>query len=121
MPGRALSRGTVICLAVYVAGAAGIVFGLSQARTWAIEVLSTDEEQAYWQKWKTDASRQDGATGPVARRPPKSEEPPMLVLLRDHYPVIMVASLTFYSFLFGFVVFIGRGLIANRATVSENC
>jgi hypothetical protein len=120
MPGRALRRGVVISFAVYLAGVAGIVVGLSHARAWAIEHLSTPEEQANWQKWKADASRQDGATSPVARRPPKSDEPPMLVLLRDHYPVIMVASLTFYSFLFGFAVFIGRGLIANRATVAQS-
>jgi hypothetical protein len=61
-------------------------------------------------KWKADAVKQDGSAGTVARRAPKSDEPPMLVLLRDHYAVIVAASLTFYTFLFGLALFIGRGL-----------
>jgi hypothetical protein len=119
MPGRGLRRGVIVGLAVYLAGAVGIVLGVSHARAWAIEVLSTAEEQAHWQKWKADASRQDGVTGPVARRPPKSDQPPMLVLLRDHYSVIVIAGLTFYSFLFAFAVFLGRGLITDRTTIAK--
>lgn len=111
MPSGRLSVGLVICLAVYLAGVVGIVLGLSHVRARAIEELSTPEEQAHWQKWKAEAARQDGKAGPVARRPPKSDEPPTLVLLRDHYAVMLVASLTFYSFLFALAVFLGRGMM----------
>jgi hypothetical protein len=111
MPARKVSRGLIVCLLVYPLGAAGLVFGLSWLRAWAVDELSTPEERALWQEWKTAASKQDGTTGPVARRPPKSDEPPMLVLLRDNYAVIVVAALTFYSFLFALAVFIGRGML----------
>jgi hypothetical protein len=106
-----LSVGLVVCLAVYVAGAVGIVLGMARIRARTIEELSTPEHQAYWQKWKAEAARQDGTTGPVARRAPKSDEPPTLVLLRDHYTVLVAASLTFYTFLFGLAVFLGRGMM----------
>jgi hypothetical protein len=110
MPRRAFSVGLVIALGVYLTGAIGIVVGLAHVREATIEDLSAPLEQMHWQKWKAEASRQDGTTGPVARRPPKSDEPPMLVLLRDHYAVIVVAGLTFYSFLFWLALFLGRGL-----------
>ena len=108
MPRGRLSTSLVICLVVYLAGAVGIVVGLSQIRADALEELSTPEEQAHWQKWKAEAA---GEGGPVARRTPKSDEPPTLVLLRDHYPVLVVAGLTFYSFLFSLAVFLGRGML----------
>jgi hypothetical protein len=110
---RRLNFKVLVCLAVYVAGALGIVLGLARTRESTIANLSTPEQQAYWQKWKADAARQDGTTGPVARREPKSDEPPTLVLLRDHYPVIIVAGLTFYTFLFALAVFLGRGILRS--------
>lgn len=106
-----LSVGLLICLAIYVAGAVGIVVGMARIRASTLEELSTPEQQAHWQKWKADAARQDGTTGPVARRAPKSDEPPTLVLLRDHYTVMVAASLTFYTFLFALAVFLGRGIM----------
>ena len=111
MPRGRLIVVLVICTAVYLAGAVGIVLGLAHIRASAIEALSTSEELAHWKKWKAEAAQQDGTTGPVARRPPKSDEPPTLVLLRDHYPVLVVASLTFYSFLFALAVFLGVGMM----------
>jgi hypothetical protein len=105
-----LRIGLLLCLVIYSAGVVGILLGLASIRASTIAELSTPEQQAHWQKWKADAARQDGTTGPVARREPKSDEPPTLVLLRDHYVVIVAASLTFYTFLFGLAVFLGRGM-----------
>jgi hypothetical protein len=105
--------GLLLSLAIYSAGVAGILLGLASIRASTIAELSTPEEQAHWEKWKADAARQDGTTGPVARRAPKSDEPPTLVLLRDHYTVIVVASLTFYTFLFALAMFLGRGIIRS--------
>jgi hypothetical protein len=103
-----LSVAFVVCLVAYLAGAVGMVIGLGHVRDRALENLSTPEELANWQKWKTEAARPGG---PVARRPPKSDEPPTLVLLRDHFAVLVAASLTFYTFLFALAVFLGRGMI----------
>ncbi len=108
MPGGRFNLALVICLVVYFGGAVGIVFVVANARVDAIENLSAPEEQAHWQEWKAEAAREGG---PVARRPPKSDEPPTLVLLRDHYPVMVGASLVFYTFLFALAVFLGRGMM----------
>ena len=116
--GRRFYLNWLVCLAVYVAGALGVVLGLARTRESTIANLSTPEQLAYWQKWKADAARQDGTTGPVARREPKSDEPPTLVLLRDHYPVIVVAGLTFYTFLFALAVFLGRGILRSSGQVT---
>src|SRR5688500_15448583 len=105
MPRARLSIALFFCFAVYFAGAIGILLVLANTREVALTELSTPEQQAHWQKWKSDAARQDGTTGPVARREPKSDEPPTLVLLRDHYMVLIVASLTIYTFLFALAVF----------------
>jgi hypothetical protein len=115
-----LSVGILVCVTIYVAGALCIMLGMTRIRASTIEELSTPEQQAHWQKWKAEAARQDGTTGPVSRRAPKSDEPPTLVLLRDHYAVIVAASLTFYTFLFGLAVFLGRGMWTSRtATLTE--
>ena len=108
MPGGRFNVALVISLAVYLAGGVGIVIALASARDNAIKSLSTPEEQAHWQKWKAEAAREGG---PVARRPPKSDEPPTLVLLRDYFMVMVAASLVFYTFLFGLAVFLGRGMM----------
>jgi hypothetical protein len=108
MPGGRFNVALVVCLVVYFAGAVGIVIALANARDDAIEILSTPEERAHWQKWKAEAAREGG---PVARRPPKSDEPPTLVLLRDYFMVMVGASLVFYTFLFALAVFLGRGMM----------
>jgi hypothetical protein len=108
-----IHAGLLICAVVYVIGAAAIVFGLSRWRTSTVAELSTPAEQESWQTWKTDASKQDGHSGPVARRTPKSDEPPTLVLVREHFGVLVAAALTFYSFLYFLAVFLARGMIGG--------
>ena len=115
---RRLNLSLLVYLAVYAAGALAILLGLARTRENTIANLSTSEQLAYWQKWKADAARQDGTTGPIARREPKSDEPPTLILLRDHYPVIVVAGLTFYTFLFALAVFLGRGILRSSDQVT---
>jgi len=95
-------------------GAIVVVVALSQFRTRVLDELSTPEAQARWQKWKNEADQ----PGPVRRQAPKSEEPPMLVLMRDNFAAILVAALTFYSFLFGLAVLLGRGIL-QRAPIDR--
>jgi hypothetical protein len=113
---RGFGAAVVMIAVVYIVGAATLLIGLLQWRTSTIAELSNPAERARWQEWKTEAAKQDGRSGPVARRPPKSDEPPTLVLLRDHIGVLIAASLTFYSFLFGLAVFLGRGMLRGSST-----
>jgi len=112
-----ISPAIFVALFLYLVGGAGIVLALSQWRTAALAELNTPEELARWQKWKSEAARQEG---PVVRRPPTSDEPPTLVLLRDYFAVLLVASLVFYSFLFALAVFLGCGILrgGSRAYIT---
>jgi hypothetical protein len=104
-------------LAGYAATMALLVGGLLYARETLVPRLSTPEAQAAWQQWQAEAQRQTDDGGPVARRPPKSPEPPTLILLRDHFVACLGGAVLFGSSLF-FVValFIGGMLRSRRGT-----
>jgi hypothetical protein len=68
-----------------------------KARDWALAQLSTPESIANWQTWRDDVAKQQANPGPVARRTPKSTEPPALVLMRDHFAVSMAGAVLFSS------------------------
>lgn len=86
----------------------GIVVGLSQYRANAISTYGTSDAGVEWQTWR-DAAEEMGNDGPVYRRPPKSTEPPPLVLMRDHFPACLGISLLLSSCLFGWLMICVRG------------
>jgi hypothetical protein len=47
--------------------------------------------------------------GPVKRRPPTSDEPPALRLMRDYFGICLGATLVFGSLLFGMIWGAARG------------
>ena len=109
------SAANVIWLLFYLGVECAVVFGLLEARTWAERELSTPAAQRAWQEWKKDATAQSGEDARVVRRrPPKSPEPPHLILLRDHFPVILIGCLIITSFLFGFVMVVTRGAARTK-------
>ena len=96
-----------IWLAVYLALLAGIAAGTIVARNQLIVELSSPEERASWMTWRTEADKQAGTHSPV----PRVSEPPMLELLRDHFPLILAASLIFPGVILGFLLLALRGVI----------
>ena len=66
--------------------------GVVPLRSRVLQVMGTTVEAKHWQEWREKA--QDAAGG-VARRAPKSSEPPALVLMRDHIWVIAAAAFVF--------------------------
>lgn len=82
-----------------------IVWQVSGLRTQMLARLSTPEAKADWEKWRADTTK----PGPVARREPKSTEPPALVLLRDYYGICLGAALFFSSLLFLVTMLFVRG------------
>jgi hypothetical protein len=87
-------------LVAYAAVQAAVVVATFKARDWAIEQLATPKSQADWQTWRDDVKRQQGQPGPIQRRVPKSNEPPALVLMRDHFGVSFVAAVLFSTILY---------------------
>jgi len=93
---------------------AALVALLFDLRARALSSLGTPKARADWDKWRADAAEHDGIKGPVKRRVPKSTEPPTLVLLRDHFGVVVAAGLTFSTVFFAFFALLARGLWKRR-------
>lgn len=106
-------RGLWIILAGWVALLAFVIGGMFVVRERTLQTMSTPEAQAEWNAWReSEVNRRDDL--PVKRRPPKSGEPPALVLMRDHFPVLLGAAVVFGSLLYGALAFaVGAVLGAN--------
>ena len=94
----------------YLAMVTLIVWGLFNYRSGAIETYGTDRASAQWQDWR-QAAEKLGNEGPVARRVPKSGEPPALVLMRDHFSACLGISILLSSCLFGWMMICVRGVL----------
>ena len=49
----------------------------------------------------------------AARRPPSTVEPPALLLMRDHFTVVMSGAVLFGSLLFATIALAARGALAS--------
>ncbi len=76
-------------------------------------LLSADRDQQKqdWQAWRSAAAKQDGRSGPVQRIVPKSAEPPMVVMMRDKFPIIFGAAMFFPALILGFFLVVARGVL----------
>lgn len=109
---RFVSAANLLWLTLYLAMVGAIVWALVGARERAMIELAGPQAQADWEEWRQSA-KQQAASGPVQRREPRSDQPPALVLLRDHFPVLVTGSIVLCSFLFGTLMFILRGAISS--------
>ena len=76
--------------------------------------LSTPTAQAEWDQWRAETAK----PGPVARRVPKSDEPPALVLLRDYFGICLSAAIFFCSLLYAVLMLLIRGAFAQSTTAT---
>ncbi|HKD37987.1 MAG TPA: hypothetical protein VKB78_14340 [Pirellulales bacterium] len=79
------------------------------------------KDQQSWEAWRQEAARQDGSHGPVQRAVPPSDEPPMRVLMRDHFGTILGASIIFPAIILGFLLIVLHGVLqqGSDGTPSE--
>jgi hypothetical protein len=103
-----MSRTFLISLGLYLAWVALLVGGLFWGRHVALREYATPDAQAEWQEFREDMKR-ISQEGPVKRRPPASDEPPALLLMRDHFGVCLGATLVFGSLLYGMIWGAARG------------
>ena len=92
-----------------------IVWGFQQAYNWGTGAFSSTTEKKNWQEWRKTVVKQNKEQGPVERRVPKSEEPPLLVLMRDHYSTCLVGALIFASAIYVSLVFMIRGVASGKS------
>ena len=110
----------VIWLVLYVSLLAAVIGGLVYARSRVMAAYDTDQARSEWEQWREDAKEQAEGKGPVARRVPKSAEPPALVLMRDYFAVCVVIAVGLSSILFGTFVFLLRGVLATTPFVDRS-
>ena len=113
-------RFRLIDLLAYIAVVAAVVAAMAFARSQALRNYATDEAQGQWEKWRQKAKEQEQGEGPVARRTPKSAEPPALVLMRDYFAVCLVIAVTLSSVLFVTFLALVRGALTTPAFVDRS-
>lgn len=87
---------------------AGVVT-LKTIQQWSLTEMSTAESRSQWENWREETVRQSTGDGPVQRRVAKSEEPPMLVLLRDYFSLIAGLLVVIGTLLYGLLVMMVKG------------
>ena len=105
-------------LAAYLVAVAVVVMLVLRARDATFRELSTPEAVAEWQAWRESAPNRTDAGG-VRRRQPKSTEPPALVLMRDHFAVVMSSAVLFSSLLFATIMIAARGAFRSQLVSPE--
>ncbi|HEX3999536.1 MAG TPA: hypothetical protein VHX65_13370 [Pirellulales bacterium] len=98
-------------VAVYLATIVGIALWVLEARKDVIAQLEQRSQLEGWQAWRAAAAKQNGTHGPVEREVPRSEVPPMLMLMRDNFPAIFFAATFFPAMILGFFLFVLRGVL----------
>jgi hypothetical protein len=98
----------VVYLAVLIGIGAYVIHLRNQMLSDEAEIA---KEQESYRQWIEFAKTQTGSTGPVQRTVPTSSELPMLVLMRDHFPVILGASIVFPAIILGFLLLMFHGVL----------
>ncbi len=107
-----------IWLAIYAITILVVIGVVLQVRKTTLREMATPEAQAQWQEWRESEPNQTG--GPVRRRPPSTVEPPALVLMRDHFTVVICGSVLFSSLLFAAIMMAARGVFAADKTKNND-
>jgi len=97
------------CVIGYAALLAAVVTIMFIVRERILTQFATPEAIAQWQAWREDVRRQQTEHHPVERRVPKSQEPPALLLMRDHFAVSLLGAVLFSSALYGTLAWFAAG------------
>lgn len=100
--------GNLLWFAGYAGWLLAIVVGMRAASDSIVQELNTQAAQEQWQEWKSSV-RDQQEQGPAARRLPKSDVPPMLILMRDYQGVLFAAAVTLGTVLYLVTMVFVRG------------
>jgi hypothetical protein len=110
-------QSNLLWLLVYAIAMISVVTLVLSMRAATLRDLDTPEARAEWQAWR-EAPPNSDTTGPVRRKPPSATEPPALVLMRDHFAVVMSGSVIFSSLLFAAIMIAARGALSRSANLN---
>jgi hypothetical protein len=110
-----------VWLAIYVVLTIGLGFGLHRLWSNQLQTGSRPGAQAEWEAWKADVERKaEDPSQPVARRVPKTTEPPAVILLRDHFPAVVVTGALVWTAFFGFMALVTTGVLRGTPPPSRD-
>ena len=107
---RRFHAGDFLWLTLWIALLAAVAAAMFYVRYSVLQSASV-QTQREWEAWRESVKEGQGQDAPVQRRVPKSEEPPAIVLLRDHFTVCLIIALVLSSVLFGTFLFLVRGVM----------
>ena len=111
----AWKRHLLVAAMVYAVLMVVLVWGLVTLRHNVLREQSSLDARGDWQAWRSDVERQQQAPQTVARRVPKSAEPPALVLMRDYFVTCLVGAVLFVSLLFWAIAGLAIGSMTTQA------
>lgn len=113
-----------VALAIYILIEVALAWYLVRSReVWVNELENTPGYQESWDQYRENAKEGknfDGSKSSVQRRVPKSDKPPELVLLKDHFKMILVAAFFFSSLMYWFVAFLVNGIFRSPGYPASN-
>lgn len=107
-------------IAGYVLLLASFVVGLCVLRANVLAAMGTSAAEADWNRWRAEAESQNGAAGPVQRSVPKSNVPPLLLLMRDYFPAALVGLVLPVSALYWFIAWLICGVTRQSSPHSPS-
>jgi hypothetical protein len=110
-----MTRATLFLWLGYAWIMASIAAGLYFTRSAAVNLLDTPEQHANWDAWQAETAALSKSDGPMKRREAKAQEPPGLILFRDHFPAIATAIVVSATLFYWFLAFLIRGSLRTPA------
>lgn len=107
----------------WTVGYVGLMIGIVATMYWqrqkVLNELASPAAMAEWQTWRNDVQKEQAHPGPVARRVPKSIEPPALVLMRDYFTVSLIGATFFTSILYWLIAWFVTGTLQSDYRINE--
>lgn len=108
-----------VSLLAYAVLVGSVVLALFSIRESTLAESDDEQSRIEWQKWKAEAAQQDGTRSPVQRSVPKTDEPPLHLLARDHFPAMVVGLILPLTALYWFIVWLVRGVMNSPGPAQE--
>lgn len=110
----------LVLAATYLAVMAATFSLLFYARAATLSRLGTPQAAYAWDEWRRQARDSGGSSETVARRVPRSPEPPALVLMRDRFGVVAAVVWLIITFLFAFLAFTTLGVVKGTSNPEKD-
>ena len=114
------SRRWLIGLVIYCCLVDGVTYGMLQLRDWSLENYSTEKAQADWESWREETRQLSTSNGPVQRRVPKSNSPPVVRLMQDYFWTCWLAIIMMLGVIYGTMYALLIGAFGNAIERTKN-